>query len=70
VASAHDGLRFKFHPDHHYYGCSGHRFWKAGSAASAAATQSGDSGMVMFHFDGATATYIGLSAVATVLALF
>jgi len=26
--------------------------------------------MVMFHFDGATATYIGLSAVATVLALF
>jgi len=70
VASAVDSLRFKFLPGHSYRGCAGHKFWRKDAPSSEAPTQAQDSGMVMFMFDGAAATYIGLSAVATVLALF
>lgn len=69
LASAVDSLRFKFLPNHDYYGCAGHKFWKD-NTRDALSTQSGDSGMVKFMFDGASATVVGAAAVATAALAF
>lgn len=71
LASALDSLRFKFVENQDYWGCVGHKWWSAsGTAGKTAPTNSGDSGMVSFRFDGAYATTLGLSVVATALAFF
>lgn len=70
VASAVDTLRFKFVPNKVYYGHAGHKFWRNGADSTKPPTQSGYTGTISFQFDGATATYLGLSAVVTALAFF
>lgn len=69
-----DSIKFKIIPDHDYWGHVGHKYWSAAlikaNDRTKPPTQSGSSEHAAFRLDGAAATYLGLSAIATALALF